>query len=282
MKNNILNHIELNNKIKMPVLGLGTFPLNKFKLMKVVFQAYTLGYRSFDTSSAYNNEKWLGLSLLLLRFFKKKEKIFITTKLSNSDQRKGNVRQALLDSMKRLNMKSIDLYLMHWPNPETYMDSWKQMEMLYQEGLVKAIGVCNFHQHHLDELLKIAKIVPVINQVELHPLLSQLELAEYCKSREISIEAYSPVARMHPKLIKNKILTKIAGKYNKSVPQIILRWDIQHGYVVIPKSSSYNRLKENISIFDFELLPEEMALIDGINENFRIRHNPDTADFNKL
>ena len=276
------NPIELNNKIKIPVLGLGTFPLNKFKLIKVVFQAYKLGYRSFDTSPAYNNEKWLGLALLLLRFFKKKEKLFITTKLSNSDQRKGNVRQALLGSMKRLNVRSIDLYLMHWPNPETYIDSWKQMEILYEEGLVKAIGVCNFHQHHLDELLKVAKIIPAINQVELHPLLSQTELVVYCKSRGINIEAYSPVARMHPQLIENKILTQIADKHDKSVPQIILRWDIQHGYVVIPKSSSRNRLKENISVFDFELLPEEMALIDGVNENFRVRHNPDTADFNNL
>jgi len=274
--------IKLNNGLKMPILGLGTWPMNRFELVKAVYYAIRFGYTSIDTSSAYGNEKWLGRALRIMRLLSNSKNIFITTKLSNAEQRNGNVRLALNNSMKRLNVKCIDLYLMHWPNPETYLDCWRQMEVLYNEGLVKSIGVCNFHEHHLEELLKIATVIPAINQIELHPLLSQIELRSYCSSKGITVEAYSPVARMNPKLIKNDILLKIAILHSKTVPQIILRWNVQHEIVVIPKSSSPIRLGENINIFDFKLSTEEMQSIDGLNENFRVRHNPDTADFSRL
>ncbi len=277
-----MKKILLNNEIEMPIIGIGTWPLNRLKLLKVVFYAIKTGYKSIDTSSAYGNEKWLGRSLKILRTLGLAENVFITTKLSNSAQRTGDVRAALKKSMNALNVKSVDLYLMHWPNPNTYLENWKKMEELYKEGLVKAIGVCNFHQHHLEQLLDIATVHPAVNQVELHPLLNQNKLRNFCSSKGIAIEAYSPVARMHPKLIQNKTLEEIAANYNKTVPQIILRWDVQHNIITIPKSSSLKRLKENINIFDFELSEEEMKNIDSLNENFRVRHNPDTADFTRL
>jgi len=276
-----LKFITLNNGLKMPILGFGTFPLNKIKLVKCILIAIKHGYLNIDTSRAYGNEKWIGIALKLLRLLGTK-KLFITTKLGNPDQRKGNVRKALTESMKRLGVDYIDLYLMHWPNPETYIDSWKQMEELYKEGLVGAIGVCNFHEHHLEKLIEICEVIPAINQIELHPLLTQTSLREYCQKKGIQVESYSPIARMNPKLIENDILVSISNKYKKTVPQIILRWNIEHNIVTIPKSGTKNRIIENIDIFDFQLTKDEIKQIDGINEDYRVRHNPDTVDYNKV
>lgn len=276
-----MKNIVLNNGLKMPIIGLGTYPLNRFKLIKAMWYAHKNGCISFDTSSAYGNERSFGIGVKILKFFEAKN-IFITTKLNNASQRKGNIREALLSSMKRLGVKHIDLYLMHWPNPETYLGSWKEMEKLYKEGIVKTIGVCNFHEHHLDKLLEIAEVIPAINQIELHPLLSQKPLREYCESRGIQIQAYSPVARMDPKLIKNPVLEKLAKKYNKTVPQIILRWNIESNIITIPKSGNKNRIIENFNIFDFELTAEDISDINNLNEDYRVRYNPDTVDYFKV
>lgn len=277
-----MKFITLNNGLEMPIIGLGTWPLNKLKLVKAVYFALKSGYSSFDTSSAYGNEKWLGFSLKLFKIFGLTKNTFITTKLSNPDQRKGNVRQALKNSMRKLGVNQVDLYLMHWPNPETYLDSWKQMEELYNEGFVKAIGVCNFHEHHLDKLLEIAQVIPVINQVELHPLLTQDKLKSYCDKRGIKLQAYSPVARMDPVLVENEVLVKISNKYNKTVPQVILRWNVQNDIASVPKSGNKIRLAENINIFNFELTLEEMKIIDELNQNYRVRYNPDTVDYSRV
>lgn len=275
-----VNCLTLNNGIKMPMIGMGTFPIKGFKLALIVRKAVKMGYCSFDTSSAYGNEKWLGRGI---RFCgKSRSDLFITSKLSNRDQRKGNVKRALQNSMSRLGVKYLDLYLMHWPNPETFLDSWKQMEDLYKEGMVRAIGVCNFHEHHLERLLEIADIIPAMNQIELHPLLSQTRLVGFCENYGIHITAYSPLARMHKKLIENEALIDIANIKGKTVPQIILRWHYQHQYVLIPKSSSSVRLKQNISILGFSLSDDEMSSIDNLNIDFRVRHNPDNCDFSKL
>lgn len=276
-----MKFIKLNNGLNMPIIGLGTYPLNRFKLIKAMYFAYKNGCISFDTSSAYRNERWLGIGIKILKFFGAKN-LFITTKLSNHSQRKGNIREELLKSMKKLNLKYIDLYLMHWPNPDTYLDSWKEMEKLYEEGLVRAIGVCNFHEHHLEKLLEIAKVKPVINQIEIHPLLTQMPLREYCKSKKIQLQSYSPIARMDKKLVENQILISIAKKYNKSVPQIILKWNIQSNIITIPKSGNKIRIKENFDIFNFELTNQELEEIDNLNENYRVRYNPDTVDYTKV
>jgi methylglyoxal/glyoxal reductase len=276
-----MEFVTLNNGLKMPIVGLGTYPLNGFELLKCIWIAKKNGYISIDTSTSYGNEKWIGRATKLIGFLNK-EKFFITTKLGNSDQRQGDVRKALLESMNRLGVKYVDLYLMHWPNPETYIDSWKQMEELYKEGLVGAIGVCNFHEHHLEKLLNATGIVPVINQIELHPLLTQERLREYCQSKGIQVESYSPVARMDPKLIQNDFLVKLSKKYQKTVPQIILRWNIENRIITIPKSGTKNRIIENIDIFDFNLTKDEVKQIDSLNEDYRVRYDPDTVDYYKV
>lgn len=276
----MMEYFILNNGIKMPAIGLGTFPMTRLELIRVFFQATACGYISFDTSAAYGNERWLGLAQWLSR--KKRENLFFTTKLSNQQQREGNIRKALEDSLHLLKLDYVDLYLMHWPNPETYLKSWKEMEKLYEEKLIRAIGVCNFHEHHLKKLFEVANIIPAVNQVEIHPLLSQKSLINFCKQYNIQMEAYSPLARMNDKLIKNKVLIDLAVKYGKTVTQIIFRWNYQNGVVVIPKTSNKKRLLENISFFDFELSNEDMKMIDNINCNFRVRHNPDNCDFSRL
>ncbi|WP_270521500.1 aldo/keto reductase family protein [Megamonas funiformis] len=275
-----MKYFILNNGIKMPVIGLGTFPMKRLELFKVFFQATSCGYTSFDTSSAYGNERWLGLAQWISR--KQRDKLFFSTKLSNAQQREGNIRKALENSLKLLKLDYIDLYLMHWPNPETYLKSWKEMEKLYEEKLIRAIGVCNFHEHHLNKLFSVANIIPAVNQIELHPLLSQKSLINFCRKYNIQVEAYSPLARMNEKLIKNKTLIDLSKKYNKTISQIIFRWNYQNNIIVIPKTSHKNRLIENIDFFDFEISSEDIKKIDLINCDFRVRHNPDTCDFTKL
>jgi len=280
IRDQVMGGIRLNNGIEMPLVGMGTYPLNGLKLALLVRQAVRLGYRSFDLASAYNNEKWFGRGMRFCR--KRRSDLFIATKLSNTEQRCGNIRTALRNSLARLGTKYLDLYLMHWPVPNVFLESWKQMEALNKEGIVRAIGVCNFHQHHLEALLAVADVVPAVNQVELHPLLSQSRLVKFCKDAGILVEAYSPVARMHDQLIKNETLISIACRHGKTVPQVILRWDLQSGIVPIPRSSHPTRLKENIGIFDFHLSDEEMKAIDLLNIDFRVRYDPDNCDFNKL
>ena len=273
-----MQHIRLNNNMKMPIIGIGTYPLNGVPLIRTILNAYGCGYTSFDTSAAYFNEECLGVAIKRIISYGGAPP-FITTKLSNTSQREDNVREGFFNSLKRLGLKYIDLYLMHWPYPDKYIGSWKQMEVLYKEGFVGAIGVCNFHQHHLERLLEEAEILPAINQIELHPLLSQKPLINYCKNNRIQVQAYSPIARMDPKLVEHPILFKLAKKYKKTVPQVILRWDIQQGIIVIPKSGNKKRIKENIDIFDFEFTKNEMLEIDSINKDYRVRFNPDTADY---
>lgn len=275
-----MNTFLLNNGIDIPAIGLGTFPMKRYELVATVRKAIKNNYLLFDTANAYGNEKFLGLAIKLTK--KKREDLFVTTKLSNSQQRNGNIRKSLKDSLKLLRLDYIDLYLMHWPNPDTFLESWKQMEILYEEGLCKAIGVCNFHQHHLEQLLKIANVIPSVNQIELHPLLSQKLLIEYCKSKNILVQAYSPLARMHEDLIFNPVITSLSKKYEKTAVQIILRWIFQQGISSVPKTSTNKRLKSNINIFDFKITDIDMDLINQINKNFRVRYNPDNCDFNKL
>jgi len=275
-----MNAITLNNGTDMPLVGMGTYPLNGLGFAMLVRKAVRMGYRSFDLASAYGNERWFGRGM---RFCgKRRSELFVTTKLSNTEQRRGDVRAALQNSLARLGMKYVDLYLMHWPVPELYVSSWKQMEVLYREGVARAIGVCNFHQQHLKALLDAADVIPAVNQIELHPLLSQSGLVKVCKKEGIQVEAYSPFAQKHDRLIKNEVLATIAGRHQRTVPQVILRWDLQKGIVSVPRSSNPARLRENISIEDFALSDEEMNRIDLVNADFRVRCDPDNCDFSKL
>ncbi|MDO5147052.1 MAG: aldo/keto reductase [Eubacteriales bacterium] len=272
--------ISLNDSVQIPAIGLGTFPMRGIGLIKAVIAAEKVGISMFDTSRAYHNERELGLALKLGRL--KRKDVFVITKISNRQQETGDVRGALLSSLKRMNLSYVDLYLMHWPYPPYYLKTWKAMEDLQREGLARSIGVCNCHEHHLNALLDIAEIVPAVNEVEIHPLLSQEPLAQFCNTNNINMMAYSPLARMAPELVENDIIKNLAIKYGKTSVQIILRWDLQHGYIVIPKASKKKHMLENLSILNFELEESEMALIDGLNQNKRFRHNPDTCDFTKL
>lgn len=275
-----MEYFELSNGVKIPAMSLGTYPMTKLTVIKALNYALRHGYEGFDTAHAYYNERWCKYGKLFTG--KKREEIFITTKVSNVQQRTGDIRGALQNSLKSLGVSYIDLYLMHWPYPGTYIETWKEMEKLYEEGLVRAIGVCNFHQHHLESLMSVAKIMPMVNQIELHPLLNQRPLVEFCKKNNILVEAYSPLARMDKNITENEVLKNLGKKYRKSITQIILRWDFQNGIISIPKSQSPDRLLENIAIFDFELTEEEMWNIDSQNQNLRIRHDPDNCDYSKL
>lgn len=273
--------IVLNNSVEIPAIGFGTFPMRKTELIKAVWDGVNTGYSLFDTATAYRNEFELGIALK--RYSRaKKEKFFISTKISNRQQEYKDVRASLDRSLKKLGLKQIDMYMLHWPLPNYYIDTWKQMEDLYDEGKIKVLGVCNFHCHHLEELLNNCRIKPMVNQIELHPLLSQKPIREFCNQNEIVVEAYSPTARMDSKLVDHQVLKEIATKYNKSVVQIILRWDYQNGVIPIIKSSNKTRMQSNIDIFDFSLSDEEMNRIEEMNENYRVRHDPDNCDFSKI
>lgn len=291
--------IILNNRVEMPLNGIGTGivslggfksiladvilrkgkeVIKAYKLKRVLEKATSLNCMMFDTSKAYGkSEKILGKAIKDNR-----RDAFIITKLTNSDQRKGNVREALLESMRALQVDYVDLFLMHWPQTETYLECWIQMEQLYKEGLVRAIGVSNFHQHHLEKLLEIATVVPVVNEIERHPLFNQKELINYCRSNAIDIIAYTPIGRMHDKIKENPILQSLSKKYDKSIAQIILRWHFQQKIISIPHTLKVERMKEYSEIFDFEISYEDMERINGINENMRLRYDPDNCDFSKL
>lgn len=290
----------LNNGVLMPILGIGTGIIKlggiksiiydiimkngsetkkAIKLYNTIITALNNNGIMFDTSRAYGmSEKILGYALNN----NKKNPKFIITKLRNRDQIKGNVRNALFNSLKELRVEYVDLYLMHWPQTGTYVDCWLEMEELYREGLVKAIGVSNFHQHHIEKILSVSTVVPAVNEFERHPLFTQKPLIEYCTKLGIKVVAYTPIARMHNKIKNNEIIINIAKKYNKSIAQVILRWDIQQGIIPIPHTLKKERVCEYLSIFDFELTESELIMIDSINENLRLRYDPDNCDFSKL
>lgn len=273
MLNHIHSKVILHNGVEMPMLGLGVYKAENGKeVVNAVKAALHKGYRSIDTAAFYNNEEGVGQAIKESNVPRKD--IIITTKVWNTDQGYEETLAAFQDSLNRLSLDYIDLYLIHWPIPNKYKDTWRALEKLYQDGKARAIGVCNFHIHHLEDLMKDAKIKPMVNQVELHPCLSQVELRAYCKENNIQIEAWSPL--MRGRLVDNELLMEIGKKYNKTSSQVILRWDLQHGIVTIPKSVHENRIIENANIFDFELSLEDMGRIDGLNQNIRTGLDPDT------
>lgn len=247
-------------------------------LRKMLNVAPGLGYRLFDTAAAYgHSESFLGWAIKNIR-----QSCFVVTKLSNAQQRAGNVEKAFARSLANLKTTYIDLYLMHWPQTDTYIDCYRQMENIYKSGRARAIGVCNFHPHHVEALMQKATILPMVNQFERHPLLAQQPLLAYCRRRGIQPMAYTPTGRMHPQIAQSDILQSIASRHNKTVPQVVLRWHIQSGVIPVFNTTRLAHLGANIRIFDFELSPQEMCAVNTVNSNFRLRYNPDTADFSKL
>ncbi len=266
----------LSNGVDMPWFGLGVYKVEEGEqVVNSVKWAIEAGYRSIDTAALYQNEEGVGQAIKESGV--PREELFITTKVWNSDQGYDTTLQAFDQSLSKLGLEYVDLYLVHWPVKGKYKDTWKALEKLHADGKVRAIGVSNFQIHHLEDLLADATVRPVVNQVELHPLLSQVELRNYCKEQGIQIEAWAPLAQ--GRLLDNSTLQTIADKHGKSIAQVLLRWDIQSGIVTIPKSINKERIVQNADIYDFELSDEEMKQIDNLNEDRRFGADPDNFDF---
>lgn len=280
MTQHVQSKTRLNNGIEMPWLGLGVFKVEEgSELVEAVKAAVKHGYRSIDTAAVYANETSVGQGIreALADSGLKREDLFVTSKVWNADLGYESTIAAYETSLKKLGLDYLDLYLIHWPVAGKYKEAWRAMEQLYKDGRVKSIGVSNFQVHHLEDLMKDAEIVPVINQVEFHPMLTQKELRDFTKQHNIQLEAWSPL--MQGELLNHPLLKELADKYGKSIAQVILRWDLQHGVVTIPKSTKEHRIVENASLFDFELSQEDMDQIDGLNENRRVGPDPDNFDF---
>ncbi|SMD82149.1 putative oxidoreductase YtbE [Bacillus mobilis] len=277
---NLQSTTTLHNGVEMPWFGLGVFKVEDGpELVEAVKSAIKAGYRSIDTAAIYGNEKAVGEGIRagIKEAGISREDLFITSKVWNSDQGYETTLAAYEESLKKLELDYLDLYLVHWPVAGKYKESWRALETLYKEERVRAIGVSNFQIHHLQDVLAGAEMKPMINQVEYHPRLTQKELQAFCKEQGIQMEAWSPL--MQGQLLDNETLQEIADKYGKTTAQIILRWDLQNEVVTIPKSTKEHRIVANADIFNFELTKEDMEKIDALNENHRVGPDPDNFDF---
>jgi methylglyoxal/glyoxal reductase len=276
MLKNLQSKKTLHNGIEIPYVGLGVFQMkDPRETVEAVKSAIKTGYLSVDTAAVYENEESVGEGVKESRA--RREDLFITSKVWNSDQGYDTTLKAFETSLKKLDMDYMDLYLIHWPVEGKYNDTWKALERLYNEGLVKSIGVSNFHQHHLEDLMKNSNEKPVINQIECHPRLNQEKLRTFCQEENIAVEAWSPIAQ--GRVLDEPTLKQIAEKHGKSSAQVILRWHLQNDVVIIPKSVHANRIKENADLFNFELSTDEMNLINDLNQDERFGPDPDNFDF---
>ncbi|MBJ6362712.1 aldo/keto reductase [Paenibacillus sp. GCM10012307] len=275
MTRSITDRIRLNNGTEMPWLGLGVWKVREEeKLIRSVRTALDYGYRSIDTATIYGNEAEVGKAIRQSGV--PREELFVTTKLWNTEHGYERTISAFEESLKQLKLDYIDLYLIHWPVRDAFTETWRAFIKLYEEGKIKAIGVSNFQTHHLEEIIATSDILPAVNQIELHPRLTQKPLLNFCRNRGIQVEAWSPL--MRGRLMDEPVLTELASRLNKSVAQIILRWNLQLGIATIPKSVTTTRIIENAGIFDFELSDEAMLAIDGLNQDIRTGAHPDFFD----
>lgn len=272
---------KLNNGVEIQNVGFGTWKAtDKEQCKNSVRIALETGYRHIDTAAIYGNEDAVGegINEFLKTNSVSREELFIVTKVWNTEQGYEKTLKAFEESLKKLKLEYIDMYLVHWPQPKDLTktwETWRALETLYKEGKVKAVGVCNMKQHHLEYIIENFKIVPAVNQIELHPHLQQKELREFCKSQNILIEAWSPLMQG---ALEHEGLIELAKKNKKTVAQIVLKWHIQNGLLPLPKSVTPSRIAENFEL-DFELCAEDMAYIDSLNKDERIGPDPDEIDF---
>jgi len=266
----------LNNGVEMPWLGFGVFGMDDGdEVVRAVRHALDTGYRSIDTATIYANERGVGRAIRESSI--PREEIFLTTKVWNDDQRRRRVLAAFDESLERLAVDYVDLYLVHWPVPGCYEDTWQVMEDIYETRRARAVGVSNFMPHHLEDLLSWSRFPPAVNQVEFHPRLVQLELLKFCRDRGVQVEAWSPI--MQGQVVQDRTIAELAKKHERTPAQVTLRWDLQHGVVTIPKSSHPDRIAENARIFDFELSEEDMRRLDALDSGKRLGADPDNVDF---
>ncbi len=263
----------LSNGVQMPQLGLGTYKMTEpEQTMRAVEKAVSLGYRAIDTAAVYDNEQVIGEAIRNTGIAR--EDLFVTSKVWNDEQGYDETLRAFERTLTRLDMNYLDLYLTHWPVKDSYVDTYRAIERLYDEKLIRATGVSNHHESHLQELFAIANIRPMVNQIEVHPLLTQEPLRQFCSDNQIAVTSWSPLAR--GQLLEDQTLATIAAQHGKTVAQVIIRWHLQNGLIVIPKSSSLDRIQQNSEVADFELTLSDMAMIDALNRDKRTGMDPNT------
>jgi diketogulonate reductase-like aldo/keto reductase len=274
-----MKKVRLNNGVLMPILGLGTFRSKEEDAYHAVLHALKSGYRHIDTAAIYGNEKEVGKAIKDSGV--KREEIFVTTKLWNTDQGYLSAKRAMKKSLENLGLDYVDLYLIHWPKSyEKTKDSYQALEELYFEGYTKAIGVSNFNFHHLEHLFETAEIMPQVNQVECHLYYQNVKLQEFCMKHGIYLEAYAPFMSQHVgELLKDEKVEAIAKRYQKTIPQIALRYLIERDIIVIPKSITKSRIEENINVFDFTLEEEDYKTLRSLNRARRFFPEPDNIDY---
>ncbi|MGI8308830.1 aldo/keto reductase [Saccharopolyspora hattusasensis] len=267
-------NITLNTGAAMPQLGYGVFKLPAGQVVERVLAALQAGYRSIDTAAVYGNEEGVGKAIAESGL--KREELFVTTKLGNDSQGYDSTLKAFDESLTKLGLDYVDLYLIHWPLPakDRYVETWKAFQQLHADGRAKAIGVSNFQIPHLRRLFEETDAVPAVNQIELHPNLPQAELRAFHAEHGIATEAWSPLGQGKG-LLDDASLASLAEKYDKSPAQIVLRWQIQLGNIAIPKSATPSRIKENIEVFDFELADDDVAGITALKTGIRVGPDPD-------
>ena len=271
-------YTNLNDGLKIPTVGFGTWKVSDSEAPDVVEQALAAGYRSIDTAAIYGNESGVGTAIKNSDL--NRSEIFLTTKVWNSEQGYDSTLRAIETSLRKLKTDYVDLYLIHWPMPaqDKYVATWKALNRLRTEGIARSIGVCNFNIDHLERLIGETGVIPVLNQIELHPYFQQKELRDFHAKHNIATEAWSPLAK--GKMLEDKVLVDLSKKYNKTSAQIILRWHFENGIIAIPKSSQTKRILENIDIFDFNLDASDLALISTLDDvNGRTSFDPATAVF---
>jgi 2,5-diketo-D-gluconate reductase A len=276
----VQDQLELNNGVSVPQLGFGVFQVPPDEAQRTVEHALEVGYRHIDTAAAYNNESGVGAAVQASGL--PREEVFVTTKLRNGEQGYESALRAFDDTLERLGLDTVDLYLIHWPFPSAgrYVDSWRALEKLYADGRVRAVGVSNFLTEHLDELARQSDLVPAVNQIELHPTFQQRALADDCRRRGIAVEAYSPQGQGAD--LESAAVRTVAEAHGVTPAQAILRWHLQRGHIVIPKSATPGRIVENLSVDHFELSSAELEAIDGLESGSRIGGDPATFALSQI
>jgi 2,5-diketo-D-gluconate reductase A len=271
--------LPLNDGHSIPQLGLGVFLVDPDEAERIVSDALEVGYRHIDTAAAYGNEKGVGAAIAKSGI--PRDELFITTKLANSDQGTQSVIDAMDLSLEKLGLDAVDLYLIHWPRPDLdkYLESWLTLEQLKADGKTRSIGVSNFHRAHLEKIIAGSDTVPAVDQLELHPAFAQRELRAFTAEKGIHVEAWGPLGQGKYDLFGEQAIQDAAAAHGVTPAQAVIRWHLQNGIIVFPKTNSRSRMEENIDVFGFELSPDEMAAIDAIDRGQRVGTDPEKARF---